>query len=154
MKDEKTGVAAAAQGRLFAQAALDEVVGRQVRLLRARARTSPSSRGKEVRPRYARIDESMIGGLEGIRLERMARLNGHRPGSLLAYVRQAFGVSRLAEIPVGDLPDVELFVRHPPKEMVQKREPRPRPETRRDRRARIRRRVDRLMAGGACHGTR
>lgn len=86
-----------------------------------------------------------IGGLCAIRLLRTAQLSGHRPGSVLMYARQAFGVTRLAEVPVGELPDIEFFAENPPKEMVQKREPRPRPETLRARRARLRRRVDRLM---------
>lgn len=87
-----------------------------------------------------------IGGLGAIRLERTARLNSHRPGSVLRYAQQAFGVERLAEVAAEDWPDIEFFAEHPPKEMVQRRVPRPRPETLRDRRARISRRVDRLLS--------
>ena len=104
---------------------------------------------RPIPPTWAKPRPAQAGGIGGrgaIRLLRTARLNGHRPGSLLRYAQQAFGVERLAEVPVEDMPDILFFAENPPKEMVEKREPRARRETLRACRARIRRRVDRLLA--------
>ena len=90
-------------------------------------------------------EHKTIGGFGAVWLERMARIHGHRPGSVLRYAQQSFGVSRLAEVPARDMPDIAFFAGNPPKEMIQKQPGRGRREAVRDRRARIRRRVDRLL---------
>ena len=78
-------------------------------------------------------------------LARTARRHGHCPANMLGYARQAFGVRRPAATAVTDIPAADHFAMNPPKEMIQRRLPRPRPEALRNRRARIARPVARLF---------
>ena len=85
------------------------------------------------------------GGIGAVGLARTARRHGHCPANMLGYARQAFGVRRPAATAVTDIPAADHFAMNPPKEMIQRRPPRPRPEALRNRRARIARRVARLF---------
>lgn len=85
----------------------------------------------------------LIAPLTVIRLERQARQSGHRCGSLLRYAQLAFGVERIREVSLGDLPDLEHFVSNPPSEMVEKV---PRPSFgKKAPKKEIARRVDKLL---------